>query len=219
LTERYKIAGYCRISVDEELDRENTSIENQKSIIADFVAKKFPGSTLDFYEDRDRSGYTFEQREGYQRMRPLLMHGHYDILVVKDFSRFSRRNSRGLVELEDLRDAGVRILSIGDSIDYPTYDDWTAIQFRFLINEMPVTDASKKVRSVIQRRQADGRWICAVPYGYVISNPKTMAISVDEAQAQVVRKIFDLYNEGWGYKKIANYLTEQHIPTPRMTER
>ena len=174
------------------MDRENTSIENQKSIIVDFVSKKFPGSDLTFYEDRDRSGYTFEQREGYQKMRPLLMRHEYDVLVVKDFSRFSRRNSRGLVELEDLRDAGVRIISIGDSIDYPTYDDWTAIQFRFLINEMPVTDASKKVRSVISRRQEDGRWICAVPYGYVITNTKTMAFRVEPTEAQVVQKIFEL---------------------------
>ena len=59
---KYSIAGYCRISVDEEMDRDNTSIENQKAIIADFVKRKFPDSTLDFYEDRDRSGYTFEQR-------------------------------------------------------------------------------------------------------------------------------------------------------------
>jgi len=219
LKEILDIAGYCRISVDDELDRDNTSIENQKSIIADYVAKHFPGSNLTFYEDRDRSGYTFEQREGYQEMRPQLMSGHYKILVVKDFSRFSRRNSRGLVELEDLRDAGVRIISIGDSIDYPTYDDWTAIQFRFLVNEMPVTDASKKVKGVISRRQEEGRWICAVPYGYVITNTKTMAFEVEPAEAQVVRMIFDLYNEGWGYKKISNYLTEQKIPTPRMSER
>ena len=149
------IAGYCRISVDDELDRDNTSIENQKSIIADYVAKHFPGSNLTFYEDRDRSGYTFEQREGYQKMRPQLMGGHYKILVVKDFSRFSRRNSRGLVELEDLRDAGVRIISIGDGIDFPNDDDWLKIQFQFLINEMPVTDTSKKVRNVIKRRQID----------------------------------------------------------------
>ena len=99
MTEYLDIAGYCRISVDEELDRDNTSIENQKSIISDFVKQKFPDSTLTFYEDRARSGYTFEQREGYQKMRPLLMGHKYDILVVKDFSRFSRRNSRGLVEL------------------------------------------------------------------------------------------------------------------------
>lgn len=219
MVEKFDVAGYCRISVDEELDRDNTSIENQKSIIKDYVERSFPGSSLTFYEDRDRSGYTFEQREGYQKMRPYLMSRKYDILVVKDFSRFSRRNSRGLVELEDLRDAGVRIISIGDSIDYPTYDDWTAIQFRFLVNEMPVTDASKKVRSVIRRRQEDGRWICAVPYGYVITNNKSMTFEVEPSEAEVVRKIFELYIEGWGYKKIANYLTDRNIPTPRMNER
>ena len=32
MIERFDIAGYCRISVDEELDRDNTSIENQKAI-------------------------------------------------------------------------------------------------------------------------------------------------------------------------------------------
>lgn len=72
LTLCQEIAGYCRISVD---------------------------------EDRDRSGYTFEQREGYQKLRKKLMNGDISVLIVKDFSRFSRRNSKGLVELEDLRDA------------------------------------------------------------------------------------------------------------------
>lgn len=213
-----EIAGYCRISVDEELDRDNTSIENQKKIIEEFVKAKFPQCKLSIYEDRDRSGYTFEQREGYQQLRKKLMNGDINVLIVKDFSRFSRRNSKGLVELEDLRDAGVRIISIGDAIDYPTYDDWTAIQFRFLINEMPVTDTSKKVRSVISRRQADGEWICSVPYGYIISNMKKQEISVVMDEAEVVRKVFELYNDGWGYKKIANYLTDKKIPTPRMKE-
>mgnify|MGYP002509207281 CR=1 FL=1 len=66
MIERFNIAGYCRISVDDELDRDNNSIENQKSIIKDYVARNFPGSSLSFYEDRDRSGYSFEHREGYQ---------------------------------------------------------------------------------------------------------------------------------------------------------
>ena len=218
LTLCQEIAGYCRISVDEELDRDNTSIENQKKIIEEFVKAKFPKCKLSIYEDRDLSGYTFEQREGYQKLRKKLMNSHISVLIVKDFSRFSRRNSKGLVELEDLRDAGVRIISIGDAIDYPTYDDWTAIQFRFLINEMPVTDTSKKVRNVISRRQADGEWICSVPYGYIISNMKKQEISVVPDEAEVIRKVFELYNDGWGYKKIANYLTDKKIPTPRMKE-
>ena len=217
MIERFDIAGYCRISVDEELDRDNTSIENQKAIITDFVKHRFPDSTLTFYDDRDRSGYTFEQRENYQAMRRGLMAHKYDILIVKDFSRFSRRNSRGLVELEDLRDAGVRIISIGDNIDFPNDDDWLKIQFQFLINEMPVTDTSKKVRSVIKRRQTDGKWLCAAPYGYIIN--KAQQFEIVPTEADIVRRIFQLYNDGWGYKKISNHLTDQGIPTPRMSER
>ncbi len=217
MTETFDIAGYARISVDEELAQENTSIANQKAIIRDYVARNFPGSSLTLFEDRDRSGYTFEQREGYQKMRAGLISHKFDILIIKDFSRFSRRNSRGLVELEDLRDAGLRIISIGDSIDFPNDDDWLKIQFQFLINEMPVTDTSKKVRNVIKRRQQDGAWLCAAPYGYKINKQKQFEIIPTEAE--IVRQIFRLYNEdGWGYQKIANHLTEQGIPTPRMSE-
>lgn len=217
MIERFSIAGYTRISVDEEMDRENTSIENQKAIIADFIKTRFPDSELTFFEDRDKSGYTFEQRPGYQRMRRMLMEHKFDILIIKDFSRFSRRNSRGLVELEDLRDAGIRIISIGDNVDYPNDDEWLKIQFQFLINEMPVTDASKKVRAVVKRRQEDGKWICAAPYGYIINARQEFEIVPTEAE--IVRKIFQLYIDGWGYKRIANSLTDEHIPTPRMEER
>ena len=217
MREHFDIAGYCRISVDEEAGRDNVSIENQKAIIQDYVRRTFPDSTLTFYEDRDRSGYTFEQREGYQELRRKLMAHKYDILVVKDFSRFSRRNSRGLVELEDLRDAGLRIISIGDGIDFPNDDDWVKIQFQFLMNEMPVTDTSRKVRSVVKRRQEDGRWICAAPYGYIVN--KQQEFEVVPTEAEIVRKIFALYISGWGYKRIANYLTDEGIPTPRMAER
>lgn len=214
-----KIDGYTRISVDlQEDSHENTSIENQKRIIRDFVAKEFPDAELKIYEDRDRSGYTFAQRENYQIMRNELINGDVRILIVKDFSRFSRRNSLGLLELETLRDAGVRIISIGDNIDYPTRDDWMLIQFKFLMNEMPVTDTSKKIKQMIDNRQKNGQWICAVPYGYRITNTKEMTYEIDPPAAEIVREVFRLYNLGWGYKKIANHLTDIGVPTPRANE-
>ncbi len=214
-----KIVGYTRISVDLEEDkRDNTSIENQKRIIREFVKKEFPDAELKIYEDRDRSGYTFAQRENYQKMRKLLISGEVRILIVKDFSRFSRRNSLGLLELETLRDAGVRIISIGDCIDYPTRDDWMLIQFKFLMNEMPVTDTSKKIKQMIDNRQRTGQWICAVPYGYRITNTKEMTYEIDPPAAEIVREVFRLYNIGWGYKKIANHLTDEGVPTPRANE-
>lgn len=213
-----KIAGYTRISVDVEKDQDNTSIENQKEIIAAFVRQNFPDAQLDFFVDRDRSGYTFEQREAYRQLRPQLLAGEYNILIVKDFSRFSRRNSLGLFELETLRDAHVRIISVGDAIDYPTKDEWMLIQFKFLMNEFPVTDTSRKIKQIIASRQKEGKWICAVPYGYRIINTKEMTYDIDPPAAEIVREVFRLYNNGWGYKKIANHLTDQGVPTPRANE-
>ena len=84
-----KIAGYARISVDlQEDNQENTSIENQKRIIEDYVATYFPNAELHIYEDRDRSGYTFAQRENYQIMRRELMSSSVKILIIKDFPVF-----------------------------------------------------------------------------------------------------------------------------------
>lgn len=214
-----RIAAYTRISVDIELDRDNTSIENQKAIIGDYCKIHFPTARVDYFEDRDHSGYTFEQRPGYMQMRAKLFAGEYDILIVKDLSRFSRRTSRGLVEFEDLCEKNIRIIAIGDGVDYPAHDDAMKIKIYFFVNEMPVTDASRKVSAVIANRQEKGEWICSVPYGYVITNSKKMTFEVDEPAAEVVREVFRLYNEGWGYKKIANHLTDRHIPTPRMRER
>ena len=217
-----RIAAYARISVDLEMDRDNTSIENQKAIIAEYCKLHFPTSTVDYYEDRDKSGYTFEQRPSYYYdLRPKLLKGEYDILIVKDLSRFSRRTGKGLAEFEDLAEQDIRIIAIGDDVDYDQdhKDDWMKIKLYFFVNEMPVTDASRKVSDVIANRQAKGEWICAVPYGYVFTNSKKMLFAVDEPAAEVVRTIYKLYIDGWGYKRIANYLTDQHIPTPRMREK
>lgn len=56
--------------------------------------------------------------------------------------------------------------------------------------------------------------VCAAPYGYRINKYKEFEIVPTEAD--IVRLIFNLYNnEGWGYKRISNYLTEQGIPNPQ----
>ncbi len=217
-----EISLYARISVDTEKESdENTSIDNQLKIIHNYIKQHFPKCTYKEYIDRDRSGYTFEQRENYQEMRKALLGGKSKILVVKDFSRFSRRTSLGLWELEQMRDAGVRIISVMDACDYPTHDDWLNISIRFMTNELPVTDTSKKVKNSIVTMQKEGQWLCAVPYGYTLEEIKNkQIISVVPDEAEIVKEVYRLYAyEGWGYKKIANYLTEKNIPTPRMKEK
>ena len=216
-----EISVYARISIDTEKESDNnTSIENQLKIIHNHIKIHFPKCKVKEYIDRDRSGYTFEQRENYMDMRQRIFDGKSKILIVKDFSRFSRRTSLGLWELEQMRDCGTRIISIMDGIDYPTQDDWLNITVRFMTNELPVTETSKKVKSSIATMQKAGEWLCAVPYGYIIKNQKKNIVEPVPDEVAVIQDIFRLYSvEGWGYKKIANYLTDKKIPTPRMKEK
>ena len=120
MVERFRIAAYTRISVDLELDRDNTSIENQKAIIDEYCRLHFPTSTVDYFEDRDKSGYTFEQRPDYMRMRELLLNHEYDILIIKDLSRFSRRTGKGLPNL--------RISPSAISASLPSATGWIIIR-------------------------------------------------------------------------------------------
>ena len=58
-----EISVYARISVDTERESDsNTSIENQLKIINSYVKQHFPRCTVKEYVDRDKSGYTFEER-------------------------------------------------------------------------------------------------------------------------------------------------------------
>ncbi len=218
---REEISAYARISVDTEKESDsNTSIENQLRIINTFVKQHFPNCTVKEYVDRDRSGYTFEERENYMTMKKNLLSGKSKIIIVKNFSRFSRRTSLGLWELEQMRDKGIRIISIMDSVDYPTDNNWQLIAMHFVFNEMPVTTTSESVRKSIASMQQAGEWLCAVPYGYVIKNQKKNEVAVVPDEAEVIKEIYRLYSEkGMGYKKIANHLTDKNIPTPRMKEK
>ena len=83
------IAAYVRISVDLDLTGENTSIENQKAIIEAYVQRHYPNKNVVFFEDRDKTGYTFAQRDGYQELRRALEQNKFGTVIFKDFSRFS----------------------------------------------------------------------------------------------------------------------------------
>ena len=110
MIETFDIAGYTRISVDDELDQKNISIENQKAIIEDFVKQKFPGSTLTFYEDRDRSGYTFEQLfTGTTAQKQLL--SQLDVLIDGPFLL-----SEKSLELNFRGSRNQRVLNVPESL-------------------------------------------------------------------------------------------------------
>ncbi len=212
-----RVAGYARISHDE--DKESyESIVNQKNIMSDYAKTHFGVSHVTLFEDDNFSGYTFN-RPAFTQLRQALEAGQFDVVLAKDLSRFGRHNARTLIFLEEMQGLSVRVIAINDAVDTQDEHSDLTLGVKTWYNELYVKDISKKIKSTIANKQKNATWMCAVPYGYIMTDYKKQLFEPDPVAAQVVKRIFSLYLQGWGYKKIANHLTDENIPTPRMREK
>ena len=207
-------AGYVRLSRDD--DKKNyVSIENQKLIINQYAADH--DTVIDrWYEDDGVSGYIFD-RPGFQQMMADL-DKEIDTVYVKDFSRLGRHNAKVLLLLDEFQERGKHLIVIDDNYDSMDSNDDT-IGIKTWFNERYVKDTSKKIKRAIGARQKEGTLITRPPFGYR-RNPKDKTIlEIVPKEAEEIKRIYDLYISGSGYRKIANYLTDQGIPTPSMVQR
>lgn len=201
--------GYVRLSRDE--DRENyDSIIAQKKIIETYCSDHAL-DLLCILEDDNVSGYTFN-RPGLNKLKEFVKEKKIDVIVVKDLSRLGRHNAKTLLFLEYLEDEDVRVILINDNYDSNTDQD-DIIGIKTWYNERYLKDISRKIKSTLKIKQKDGM-VVKVPYGYERDPSNKHALIVDEEAADIVRRIFKLYIEGFGGKKIANILDKEGVLTP-----
>ncbi len=203
--------GYCRLSRDD--DRRNyASIENQRLVIGQYAAEH--NVTIDrWYEDDGISGYIFD-RPGFQKMMSDL-EKDIDTVYVKDFSRLGRHNAKILLLLDEFQERGKRLIAIDDNYDSQGTDD-DIIGIKTWYNERYVKDTSKKIRRVIGAKQKDGSLIIFLPFGYRRAKAKSGTFEIIPEQAATIRQIFAMYIDGYGYRRLAAYLTRQQVETPSM---
>lgn len=210
---RLRIGNYARVSYDEDKERYE-SIINQRNINDDFIHEHF-GYDVDifYFEDDNYSGYKFD-RPDFVRMKGMAKNKELDIIVAKDLSRIGRHNAKTLLFIEELDEADVRVIAINDDLDTSKGQE-DIIGIKTWYNELYVKDISRKIRSTVQNKSKNGTWITNVPYGYVMIDYQKREYKVDKIAAQVVQRIYELYVQGCGYKKIARMLTAEGIPTPK----
>ncbi|MDR0979335.1 MAG: recombinase family protein [Lachnospiraceae bacterium] len=209
-----RVAGYARISYDEDNERYE-SIINQSNIIKDYAKEHFGVDAVTIFEDDNYSGYKFN-RPDFNKLKSAIENDEFDVILAKDLSRIGRHNARTLLFLEEMQELGKRVIAINDSIDTSQDNNDITLGVKTWYNELYVKDISKKIKSTITNKQKNATWLCSVPYGYIITDYKTQSYEIDKESAEVIKRIFNLYLNGWGYKKIVNLLNDEHIPTPRL---
>lgn len=212
-TKLNKTAIYCRLSQDDGMVGDSSSIQTQKMMLEQFV-KDNNFVLYDIYVDDGYTGLNYN-RPGFQRLLEDIENGKIDIVVTKDLSRLGRDYiMTGYYTEIYFPEHNVRYISVNDNID-TLYDNNDIAPFKNILNDMYAKDISRKVKTAKRQRMYKGYYIsCQCPYGYKVNpNNKTQLI-VDEEVRENVKLIFELSLMNLGSKRICNELNKRGIPTP-----
>ena len=207
-------ALYARLSKDDDLVGDSNSIVHQKEILAKY-AKEHGFTNIEFYVDDGFSGTNFN-RPDFQRMMADAEEGKISTVIVKDMSRFGRDYIMvGYYTEIYFSNLDIRFIAINDNVDSNIQTENDLTPFKNVFNEWYARDTSKKIRAVFKAKGNSGKHLSTnPPFGYKKDpNDKEKWIIDDEAAA-TVRRIFQMYVDGYRISEIGHKLTEEKVETP-----
>ena len=207
-------ALYARLSKDDDLVGDSNSIVHQKEILAKY-AKEHGFTNIEFYVDDGFSGTNFN-RPDFQRMMADAEEGKISTVIVKDMSRFGRDYIMvGYYTEIYFSNLDIRFIAINDNVDSNIQTENDLTPFKNVFNEWYARDTSKKIRAVFKAKGNSGKHLTTnPPFGYKKNpNDKEKWIIDDEAAA-TVRRIFQMYVDGYRISEIGRKLTEEKVETP-----
>ena len=211
----FHVAIYIRLTKEDGDKEESDSVGNQRKLLTEYIAEKEDFILFDTYIDDGYSGTNFN-RPSFQRMIADIEDGKVNCVVVKDLSRFGRDYiDTGRYLERYFPEMGVRFISVTDSIDSMKQAYDMLLPIKNIFNEQYARDISKKIQATVKSKQKAGEFIGAfTSYGYKKSPVNKNKLVIDEYAADVVRRIFSLYVQGYGKQKIAKLLNAEGILCP-----
>lgn len=204
-----KIAAYCRVSTSsaEQLN----SLENQKLFFEEY-ARKNNYELHKIYADRGISGKALKNRDEFLKMLNDAQNKTFNMLVVKDISRFARNTVDFLVGIRKLRSYGIDVRFLSCNMDTLGESEFALTMFAAIAQEESY-NLSKKIIFGKKVSAKKGR---TPPYIYGYDKVDTYNLSVNSAEADVVRLIFKTYSSGkLGLRKIASMLNDKELPSKK----
>lgn len=202
-----RIAAYCRVSTDHE-DQLN-SLENQREFFAEY-AKKNGHQLIHVYADEGISGTSLKKRTEFKRLMSDSERGVFDMVVVKDVSRFARNTVDFLQNIRQLKARGINTIFVTTNMDSLGDSEFILTIFSAMAQEESA-NLSKRVKFGKHINAEKGR----VPkhvYGY--NRIDNFTLEINPIEASVVKRIFHMYTEeGIGARRIAIALNNEGIPT------
>lgn len=208
---RMNIAAYCRVSTDKS-DQLN-SLEAQKKFFTEYTEKN-GHNLVRLYADEGISGTKIKNRKEFLRLMRDAQHGLFDMVVVKDISRFARNTVDLLQSIRTLKALGIETTFLTANMTVLGQSEFVLTIFGALAQEESA-NTSKRVKFGKKMNAEKGR-VPNIVYGYDKTIGDYFNLAINEGEARIIKQIYDWYlNEGYGAAKIANMLNERGLKTKR----
>ena len=205
------IAAYCRVSTEKE-DQLN-SLEAQKQFFTEYT-KRTGDVLVRLYADEGISGTKTKNRKEFMRMMADADKGLFDMVVVKDISRFARNTVDLLQNVRKLKSLGIETQFLTANMTSMGNSEFVLTIFGALAQEESA-NTSKRVKFGKKMNAEKGR-VPNIVYGYDKTIGDYFNLEINKEEAAVIKQIFKMYTEeGYGALKIANHLNEQGVRTKR----
>lgn len=205
------IAAYCRVSTEKE-DQLN-SLEAQKKFFAEYTART-GDNLVRLYADEGLSGTKIKNRKEFLQMMSDAELGVFDMVVVKDISRFARNTVDLLQNIRKLKSLGIETQFLTANMTSMGNSEFVLTIFGALAQEESA-NTSKRVKFG-KRINAEKGKVPNFTFGYDKIPGDYFNLVINKKEAETVKKIYDWYiNDGCGAARIANMLNEMGIKTKR----
>ena len=205
------IAAYCRVSTDKE-DQLN-SLEAQKAFFYAYTSRT-GDHLVRLYADEGISGTKVKNRKEFLRMMADAESGAFDMVVVKDISRFARNTVDLLQNIRRLKALGIETQFLTANMTSMGNSEFVLTIFGALAQEESA-NTSKRVKFGKRINAEKGR-VPNLVYGYDKTAGDYFHLAVNEKEAAVVRQIYRWYlQNGCGAAKIAGLLNADGVRTKR----
>ena len=205
-----RVAAYCRVSTDDE--EQLTSYEAQKNYYTDKIMTNKEWTMAGIFADEGITGTSARKRPEFLRMIRQCKQGRIDIVLTKSISRFARNTVDCLNYVRALKELGIAVIFEKENMNTLEIDSEILITMLGAFAQSESESISANVRWGIRQAMKEGKATIQYKYLYGYRKGDDGKPEIIPDQAEVVRKIYDLFLSGTPVRGIQEYLNENAVP-------
>ena len=208
---KLRVAAYCRVSTDS--DEQATSYEAQIEHYTEYISKNPDWVLAGIFADEGITGTNTKKRTEFNRMIDECMDGNIDMIITKSISRFARNTLDCLKYIRQLKEKNIPVFFEKESINTMDSKGEVLLTIMASLAQQESQSLSQNIKLGLQYRYQQGH--VQVNHNRFLGYTKDADghLIIDPNQAEIVRRIYREYLEGFSMDKIAAGLERDGVLT------